>query len=350
MIRWFANIRSLTNSVVLTRRRVLAGTAFGLTLGPRRASIARNRQLTEFRIARNHQRVRLLSTTNRRVALARAPEPVYSRDPDADAAAGRAGPIMAIGGAEDKTHSKSILKAFFELAGGPGARIGIVPTASSIENAGERYKALFMEMGAEWVEVVFIASREDANGAAPLELLRNTTGIFMTGGNQLRLAAITAGTSIARLIRERNAGGAIVAGTSAGASILASHMVAFGSSGPVPRMRMAQMTAGFGLVPEVVVDQHFRERDRMGRLLSFVAASPGLLGVGVDEDTAALFAADGILHVLGRGSITIVDGSRMYSDVFQVKGHGGITISNAIVHVLTAGRRFNMTSRTLILD
>ena len=277
---------------------------------------------------------------------------VSERAADAEEAptARRAGPIMAIGGAEDKFDDKIILSTFVQLAGGRAARIAIVPTASSIEAAGERYKAIFLGLGAERAEVIYLADRADANGDAPIELLQGTTGVFLTGGNQLRLAAIVGGTRVAELVRQRNAAGAVVAGTSAGASILSSHMVAFGASGPTPRQRMFQMVAGFGLVPDVIVDQHFRQRDRIGRLLAMVAANPGLLGVGIDEDTAALFDPDGTVEVIGRNSITIVDGSRTYSDIFQVKGHGGITISNAVLHILTPGRRFDLRTRRLIED
>jgi cyanophycinase len=267
---------------------------------------------------------------------------------DRDIAAAGAGPIMAIGGAEDKLRDKLILATFVQLAGGRNAKIVIVPTASSIEMAGERYKALFLALGAEDVEVILLTNRDDANGDAPIELLQDATGIFLTGGNQMRLASIVGGTRVAGLVLERNRRGAVVAGTSAGASILSSHMVAFGQSGPTPRMRMAQMVAGFGLVPNVIVDQHFRQRDRIGRLLALVAASPSLLGVGIDEDTAALFGANGLVDVIGRNSVTIVDGSRMYSDVFQVKRHDAITVSNAILHVLTAGHRFDLATRQLV--
>jgi cyanophycinase len=181
-----------------------------------------------------------------------------------------------------------------------------------------------------------------------LASLRQATGIFMTGGNQMRLSALVGGTRVAQLIRQRNDAGAIVAGTSAGASILSSHMVAFGTSGETPRFRMAQMIAGFGLVPELIIDQHFRQRDRIGRLLSLVALNPGLLGVGVDEDTAVLINAENVLEIVGRHSVTIVDGHEMYSDAYQVKGHEGITISGAKLHVLTPGRRFDLVSRTLL--
>jgi cyanophycinase len=258
------------------------------------------------------------------------------------------GPVMAIGGAEDKLDDKIILSTFAQLAGGPDARIAIVPTASSIESAGVRYKAIFLGMGVERADVVYIGNREDANGEGPVEVLQEATGIFLTGGNQMRLSSIVGGTRTAQLVRERHAAGAIIAGTSAGASILSSHMVAYGASGETPKQRMAQMIAGFGLVSDLIIDQHFRQRDRIGRLLALVASNPGLLGVGVDEDTAALIGPNGVLEVIGRHGVTVVDGTHMYSDIFQVKGHGGITVSGALLHVLTPGRRFDLHLRKLL--
>jgi cyanophycinase len=203
-------------------------------------------------------------------------------------------------------------------------------------------------MGVDSANVVFIETRDDANGDAPLEVLEDATGIFLTGGNQMRLSTIVGGTEAARLVKSRHKQGAVVAGTSAGASILSSHMVAFGASGETPRQRMASMVAGFGLVPDLIIDQHFRQRDRIGRLLSLVASNPGLLGVGVDEDTAALIGHNGVMEIIGRSSVTIVDGTHMYSDIFQVKGHGPISISGAILHVLTAGQRFDIGSRVML--
>jgi cyanophycinase len=258
-----------------------------------------------------------------------------------------AGPVMAIGGAEDKLRDKLILSAFVNLAGGPDARVAIVPTASSIEEAGERYKALFLGMGAESADVLYLADRAAASSTEVAEILDDVTGIFLTGGNQMRLSSIVAGTPLARKVKQRNKDGVVVAGTSAGASILSSHMVAYGASGPSPRMRMVQMTAGFDLVPGVVIDQHFRQRDRIGRLLALVAGSPGLLGIGVDEDTAALFTGH-TMEVLGRHSVTIVDGTNIVSDIHRVKGHGPITVSGAILHVLSAGNRFDMIERCML--
>ena len=269
----------------------------------------------------------------------------YTRDPAAFAGNG---PVMAIGGAEDKLKEKAILTAFWQLAGGRKAKIVVIPTASSLEDAGERYKAIFLAMGAKKVDVIFLNERADANLASAVAPIKGATGIFMTGGNQMRLAAVVAGTKVQQAVLDRHAAGAVVAGTSAGASVLSAHMVAHGSSGPVPKLRMAQLAAGFGLLPGLIIDQHFRERDRFGRLMTLVATSPSLLGVGVDEDTCALVWPDGVMEVLGRHSVTIVDGSNITSDVHRVKGHSEIAISNAIVHIVTPGRKFDTRKRVMI--
>ena len=263
------------------------------------------------------------------------------------AAGSRVGPVMAIGGAEDRFRNRHILATFAMFAGGPHARIAVIPTASSIESAGERYKAIFLDLGCASASVLYVGDRRDADSRSAVDVLHNATGIFMTGGNQLRLSSLLGGTAVDRTMRARWQAGAIVGGTSAGASILSSHMVAFGASGESPRQRMAQMVGGFGYVEEVVIDQHFRQRDRIGRLLMMVSATPALLGVGVDEDTAALFGPNGTIDVIGRNSVTIVDGREAFSDVAEIKRHAGITVSGACLHVLTAGRRFDRATRQL---
>lgn len=260
------------------------------------------------------------------------------------------GVLMPIGGAEDKLDDKIILSEFVRLSGGPNARIAIVPTASSIETAGLRYKAIFLGLGVESAEVIYIGSREDANDDDTLSLVQDATGIFMTGGNQMRLSSIIGGTRLEQMVRDRHEAGAVVAGTSAGASILSAHMVAMGASGATPKLRMAQMFAGFGLISNVIIDQHFRQRDRIGRLLALVAGNPGLLGIGIDEDTSVVIDSDGLLRVVGRHSVTIVDGSHMKSDIFEVKRYGEITVSDARLHVLGSGKRFDMNTRRLVED
>ena len=130
----------------------------------------------------------------------------------------------------------------------------------------------------------------------------DATGVFLTGGNQLRLSSTIGGTPLAQAIVRRHREGAVVAGTSAGASAMSTHMVAFGASGATPKQRMVQMAAGLGLLPGVIVDQHFEQRNRLGRLLAIIAQNPSLLGIGVDEDTAGVVGPDRVLEVVGRRS------------------------------------------------
>jgi cyanophycinase len=279
-----------------------------------------------------------------------SPSPAIEHDAtSAGEGALQPGVLMAIGGAEDKMDDKVILSSFVRIAGGKKAKIAVVPTASSIEDAGLRYKAIFLGMGVEQAEVVYLQGRDDANSDEPLSALEDATGIFLTGGNQVRLSVLIGGTRFEEMVRRRHQQGAVIAGTSAGASILSAHMIAGGAGGTVPKQRMAQMVAGFGLISNVIIDQHFRQRNRIGRLLALVATNPGLLGIGIDEDTAAVFR-NGVMEVIGRHSVTIVDGSEMYSDIFRVKGHGEVTVSNARLHVLPAGRTFDLQSRSMADD
>ena len=176
------------------------------------------------------------------------------------------------------------------------------------------------------------------------------TGIFLTGGNQLRLSSTIGGTRLSRAIEERHHAGAVVAGTSAGASALSTHMIAFGASGLTPKQRMAQISAGLGLLPGVIIDQHFQQRNRLGRLLALVAQNPSLLGIGIDEDTAGVVTPDQVFEVIGRGSVTIVDGTAAETDAWEVSGHRPLMISNVVMHSLPAGYRFDLRRRARIRD
>jgi cyanophycinase len=229
------------------------------------------------------------------------PEPTQSTTPPEP---GR-GPLLAIGGAEDKLGKRSVLSEFVQLAGGPDARIAVIPTASSLgDEIVDVYDALFRKIGAADVWGVRPESREEAEDPEVVGRLADATGIFMTGGNQLKLSAIVNGTAFGEEIKAAHERGVVVGGTSAGASIQSSHMVAFGTGGSTPKQRMTQLAGGLGLIRDVVIDQHFGQRNRYGRLLMLVAQSPHLLGIGVDEDTGALITDDDDGHtrlrVLGR--------------------------------------------------
>jgi cyanophycinase len=254
--------------------------------------------------------------------------------------------VIVIGGAEDKVRDRVILQRFVALAGGPRALIAVISTASSFGlEAAERYRSVFSDLGAKQVTPLHAATRSEANDEATAKAIRGASGVFLTGGNQLKLASIIGGTRVADAILSAFRDGAVVAGTSAGASAMSSHMVAFGASGTTPKQRMAQIAAGLGILPGVVVDQHFQQRNRLGRLLSLIAQNPSLLGLGVDEDTAGIVGPDHVMEVIGRGSVTVVDGSASETDAWDVKGHRPVMISNVVLHSLPAGYRFDLIRR-----
>ncbi len=260
------------------------------------------------------------------------------------------GTVIVIGGAEDKVRDRVILGRFVALAGGEKARIAVISSASSLgPEAGERYREIFLDLGAAEVAPIHAATRLQANDEYFAGMIRRSTGVFMTGGNQLRLSSIIGGTRLADAIAGRFRDGAVVAGTSAGASAVSSHMIAFGASGATPKHRMAQIAAGLGLLPGVIVDQHFQQRNRLGRLLSLIAQNPSLLGLGVDEDTAGVVGPDQVMEVIGRGSITVVDGAASDTDAWEVRGHQPLMISGVVLHSFPAGYRFDLRRRTRVV-
>jgi cyanophycinase len=262
---------------------------------------------------------------------------------------GPVGPVMVIGGAEDKLGERVILSRFAELAGGEKARICVISTASSLGDvATELYRQIFARIGVRNVTGLRPETREEANDPGAVATLTDATGIFMTGGNQLRLSSVIGGTKLGAAILDAHGRGVVVAGTSAGASAVATHMMAFGSSGATPKHRMAHVSVGLGLLVNVVVDQHFEQRTRLGRLLAVVAQSPSLIGLGLDEDTAAIIDANDVLEVVGRGSVTIVDGSDVITDAFHATGHKPMMVSNARLHSLPSGYRFDLRARRVL--
>jgi len=256
------------------------------------------------------------------------------------------GAIIPVGGAEEKMSDPRILRRFVEIAGGKDARIAVIPTASQLADTGDRYETLFTELGAGRVRSLPFETRADCDRAELLNKLVTATGVFMTGGNQLRLATTLGGTDVARTIRTLNAAGVPVAGTSAGAAFLSEHMIAHGEDGAVPRANIVTLAPGLGLTNRVVIDQHFRQRDRLGRLLTALAYNPFAIGVGLDEDTAAFIGPDETLEVVGSGGITIVDCSNVeYSSMDQVGDHEPVCLIGLRLHILTAGATYNLHTR-----
>ena len=256
------------------------------------------------------------------------------------------GHVIVIGGAEDKVRERVILNRFVQLAGGSDAQIAVISAASSLGPlAGEMYRRVFGELGVRETQPIHTTTRAQCSDPLAVRAVRDATGVFLTGGNQLRLSSVIGGTPLARAIAKRHREGAVVAGTSAGASAMSTHMVAFGASGATPKQRMVHMAAGLGILPGVIIDQHFEQRNRLGRLLAIIAQNPSLLGIGVDEDTAADFGPDHVLEVIGRRSVTIIDGAESETDAWEVKAHRPLMISNVVLHSLPAGYRFDLERR-----
>ncbi|VAV99281.1 Cyanophycinase [hydrothermal vent metagenome] len=258
----------------------------------------------------------------------------------------RRGYIIPIGGGEEKDIDPTILQRFVDLSGGANADIVILPTASKLEDTGARYEGIFSKLGARNVSSIPISGREDCNNPEFAERCENATGIFITGGNQLRLSTILGGTDVARVIRRINARGVPVAGTSAGASIMSEHMMAGGESDQGPSEGGAVLAPGLGLTNAAIIDQHFSERNRLGRLLSAVALNPFLLGMGIDENTGAFIGPEGILEIVGSGTVTIVDGSGMsYSSAHSANRNQGLGMLGLKMDILHEGCSYDLNVR-----
>jgi cyanophycinase len=266
-------------------------------------------------------------------------------------AVGTSGPVMLIGGAEDKLRDKVILSTFASYARGADGHVVVIATASTFgDQAIDRYRELFLELGIGRVTGLRPEERDEADEPEAAAAVADATGVYLTGGNQSRLTQVVGGTRLSDALFNAHDRGAVLAGTSAGASAMASHMVAYGNPGPTPKNRMVQLSAGLGILQGLVVDQHFEQRGRIGRLLALVAQSPSLLGVGLDEDTCAVVLSDQTLSVLGRGAVQIVDGRNVRTDAYRGKGYKPLMVSGAILHSLPAGYRFDIRARTLLLE
>ena len=254
--------------------------------------------------------------------------------------------IIPIGGAENKENDRHILERFVRCSGGRDADLVVIPTASRLHETGPRYEKLFREIGVARVDVMDFDTRRDARESGRLRRLEEASGIFFTGGNQLRLTTLLGGTPVAKLVRNRNASGVTVGGTSAGAGILSEHMIAFGDEGSSVISGSVRLAPGLGLTNRFIIDQHFRQRDRLGRLLTALAYNPFAVGIGLDEDTAAFIGPDETVEVEGSGGVTIVDAADVtFSSMDSVTEGQPVCMLGLRLHVLVAGATFNLHTR-----
>jgi cyanophycinase len=256
--------------------------------------------------------------------------------------------VMVIGGAEDKIHGRQILQTFWSRAGASNAQIAIIPSASREPEAiGDRYRTIFNDMGVKTIEVLDIRERDDGNKPEWQDFIEAATGVFITGGDQLRLCGLLSDTPIMDRVRMRaQLGEVTLAGTSAGAAIMGHHMIAGGGSGESPNRALVDLTTGLSILPELVVDQHFHNRNRMARLMSAIATYPDKLGIGIDEDTCAMFEGNDLFQVIGRGTVTIVDPGQMsYTNQPDVGMTEPLSMHHLKVHILSHGDRFDLHQR-----
>ena len=257
--------------------------------------------------------------------------------------------LFAIGGGEDREHDCDVLRKFVDIAGGEASRIVVLTTAS---NKPEKYVGIyekaFERIGVAKIDFVHVFERRDANNADCIKTVENATGIFFTGGNQLHITSLMGGTDLQTAIFTAYQNNVIIAGTSAGAAMMGTGMILHGRPETNPRMGSIEMATGTGFIDDCVIDTHFSERGRHGRLLTAVAHYPQYLGFGVDEDTAILVENDS-LEVFGEGSVTVFDASQMtFSDIPYVKKDESIALANVIINVLSKGYKFDLKTRRFL--
>jgi cyanophycinase len=258
------------------------------------------------------------------------------------------GHLLVIGGAEDKYNERRILKKFLELAGGEKAEILIVPVASDFpEFAADVYTQAFRNLGIANPRVLRATSRQDIVQADVERLTDGGTGVFMTGGDQMRLVSLLGGTKLAerlrKMVRETNV---VMAGTSAGAAAMSTSMIVRGDASSHPHKNAVKLSPGLGFLKNIIIDQHFSERGRISRLITAVSYNPYNLGIGIDENTAIILDGKGILEVFGQGSTTIVDGSQIsFNEIAEVGDNEAFSICGVQFHVLRDGLVYNYLER-----
>jgi cyanophycinase len=257
------------------------------------------------------------------------------------------GAIIAVGGAEEKFDRRQVLERFVMEAGGRRARVAILPTASAIpEERASFYAQVFADIGVGEAFHVPIASREDAQHPDNVAALADASGVFLTGGDQARLVDVLTGTPAFDALWKRLVAGGVLAGTSAGASAFSATMIAGGQGGLQLRRDAVRLAPGLGIIQRLIIDQHFSQRDRLGRLLAAIALEPERLGVGIDEDTAIVYWGSGELEVIGSGHVFVVDAQRATTRGLSDRpGDQPFTLAGVRLHVLTQGDRFSVTRR-----
>ncbi|UOF91805.1 cyanophycinase [Fodinisporobacter ferrooxydans] len=261
------------------------------------------------------------------------------------------GTLVIIGGAEDKKGNCDILREFVKLSGSKHARILVITVATELPiEVGNQYIEVFQRIGVEDVRVLDVSNRDAANSPSAVQQIENATGVFFTGGDQIRITTLLGGTQIDAALHKGLEKGMVLAGTSAGASMMSSTMIVEGTGETNPKIGIVDMAPGMEFIRGVVIDQHFAQRGRLGRLLSAVAQYPHHLGLGIDENTAVV--VEGLsFRVIGDGAVSVVDaGSLVYSNLPHLRKDDDLALCGIKLHILPAGYRFHLRDRMPILD
>ncbi|MBB6216297.1 cyanophycinase [Anaerosolibacter carboniphilus] len=259
--------------------------------------------------------------------------------------------LVVIGGAEDKTADKVILKKLVSLTKKKDPKFVVMTTATEKpREAGQQYIKVFKTLGVERTTVLNIENREDANREEILKEMMEGNCIFFTGGDQLRISSILGGTRVHDLLHKCVGEGKVIAGTSAGASMMSEIMVVEGIDGEAPSRCTIKMAPGMGLMEGVIIDQHFNQRGRIGRLLSAIAQNPHSLGIGIDENTAIVVNDQNVFEVLGSGVVTIIDGRDIaFTNTCEQYPNEPLAITNVRMHVLPTNYGYHLISKTPII-
>jgi cyanophycinase len=261
------------------------------------------------------------------------------------------GLLFVIGGGEDKEGDCTILAEFVRFAGGNKARLVVMTVATDEpQEVGREYQKIFRRLGAKSVRVVDVSARADASDKKLLATMKQATGIFFTGGDQLHVTSLIGGSEMDLLLHELYEQGVVIGGTSAGAAMMANSMFVRGSGEENPRLENLQLGPGVEFMLGGMIDTHFSQRGRHGRLIAAVAQYPHDLGIGIDENTA-LVVKDGTFEVIGEGAVTVIDaGGLTYTNVPDLKKDEGLALYNLKLHVLPAGHRFSLSERQPIIE
>lgn len=258
------------------------------------------------------------------------------------------GNLIIIGGAEDKEGKREILKKVCNSIDKDKDTLLIATIATEYpKEAAEKYKSVFSDLKVKNIKVLDISCRKDAFEESNVELINNCSLIFFTGGDQLRITSLVGGTPVYEALRKCLIKGIFIVGTSAGASVMSDTMIVQGNDDDSPRKCTLKMAPGLSFIRNVIIDQHFAQRGRIGRLLAGIAENPEVLGVGIDENTAILVNQDGKIEVIGEGAVYFIDASNItYTNVSELHSDEILSMHNVKLHVLTSGNKFDLIKRS----